>query len=140
MSATDSPLTRGLGRFFVVEDEPYFIESQDPGSTRLLLTEDYGPSAVSPAIGTLYALDISLQPDGRTRMLGHTSEVGNGGVTYFALCHCHNPAVRAARTPDPTDTTPHLSRLVGNRRVRRVAAQRHRLGCGRLIAPGALPA
>src|SRR5438270_13225123 len=29
----DSPLTRGLASSFVVEDEPYFIELQDPGST-----------------------------------------------------------------------------------------------------------
>jgi hypothetical protein len=39
-------------------------------------------------------------------VLGYTSEVGSGGVTYFALGHCHNPAIRAARTPDPTDPTP----------------------------------
>ena len=39
-------------------------------------------------------------------MLGYTREVGKGGVTYFALGHCHNPAIRAARTVDPTDTTP----------------------------------
>jgi hypothetical protein len=32
--------------------------------------------------------------------------VGDGAVTYFALGHCHNPAIRAGRTPDPTDTTP----------------------------------
>ena len=106
VSATDHPLTRGLGTSFVVEDEPYFIELQDPGSTRILLSADYGPSAVSPAIGTLYASDTPLQPDGRTRVLGYTREVGKGGVTYFALGHCHNPAIRAARTVDPTDTTP----------------------------------
>ena len=106
VSDTDSPLTRGLGTSFDVEDEPYFIELQDPGSVRILLTADYGPSGVSPAIGTLYASDTSLQPDGRTRVLGYTSEVGSGGVTYFALGHCHNPAIRAARTPDPTDPTP----------------------------------
>src|SRR3954452_7988930 len=29
VSAADSPPTRGLGRSFVVEDEPYFIELQD---------------------------------------------------------------------------------------------------------------
>ena len=92
VSATKSPLTRGLGTSFDVEDEPYFIELQDPGSTRILLTADYGPSAVSPSIGTVYASDTSLQPD--------------GSVTYFALGHCHNPAIRAARTVDPTDTTP----------------------------------
>ena len=51
---TDHPITHGLGASFEVEDEPYFIELQDPGSTRILLTADYGPSAVSPSIGTLY--------------------------------------------------------------------------------------
>jgi len=106
VSAADIPLTRGLGKSFVVEDEPYFVELQDPGSTQILLTADYGPSAVSPAIGTLYASDTSLQPDGRTRVLGYTREVGDGGVTYFALGHCHNPAIRALRTLDPADTTP----------------------------------
>ena len=106
VSAADSLLTRGLGKSFVVEDEPYFIELQGPGSTQILLTADYGPSAVSPAIGTLYPSDTSLQPDGRTRVIGYTRAVGNGGVTYFALGHCHNPAIRAARAPDPTDKTP----------------------------------
>jgi len=105
VSAADHPLTRGLGASFEVEDEPYFIELQDPGSTRVLLSADYGPHATSPAIGTLYASDTSLQSDGRTRVLGYTREVGNGGVTYFALGHCHNPAIRAARTADPADTT-----------------------------------
>ena len=99
-------LTRGLGASFDVEDEPYFIELQDPGSTRILLTADYGPDAVSPTIGTLYPSDTSLLADGKTRVLGYTRDVGQGGVTYFALGHCHNPAIRASRAPDPTDTTP----------------------------------
>ena len=47
-----SPLTRGLGPSFVVEDEPYFIELQDPESTQVLLTADYGPGATSPTIGS----------------------------------------------------------------------------------------
>jgi hypothetical protein len=106
VSAAASPLTRGLGTSFVVEDEPYFIELQDPSSTQILLTADYGPSAVSPAIGTLYPSDTSLQADGRTRVLGYTRAVGNGGVTYFALGHCHNPVIRAARAPDAKDKTP----------------------------------
>jgi len=107
VSSTASPLTRGLGKSFVVEDEPYFVELQDPGSTQILLTADYGPSAVSPAIGTLYPSDTSLQPDGKTRVLGYTRAVGKGSVTYFALGHCHNPAIRAARAVvDPADTTP----------------------------------
>lgn len=102
----DHPLTRGLGNSFEVEDEPYFIELQDPGSTTVLLTADYGPGATSPAIGTLYPADTSLGADGRTRVLGYTREVGAGGVTYFALGHCHNPAIRAARAADPADPTP----------------------------------
>jgi type 1 glutamine amidotransferase len=102
----DSPLTRGLGRSFDVEDEPYFIELQDPGSTRVLLTADYGPGATSPAIGTLYEKDTSLRPDGRTRVLGYTRDVGRGGVAYVALGHCHDPSSRPGRAGDPTDTTP----------------------------------
>jgi type 1 glutamine amidotransferase len=106
VSGAEPRLTRGLGPSFVVEDEPYFIELQDPASTRVLLTADYGAGATSPAIGTLYPADTSLQPDGRTRVLGYTRAVGRGAVTYFALGHCHNPAIRAGRAPDPTDTTP----------------------------------
>lgn len=102
-----SPLTRGLGTSFVVEDEPYFIELQDPGSTRILLTADYGPGCVSPNIGTLYPTDTSLLADGKTRVIGYTRDIGHGGVTYFSLGHCHNPAIRAARAvADPADTTP----------------------------------
>ena len=103
---TDHPLTRGLGSSFVVEDEPYFIELQHPASTRILLSADYGPNAVAPSIGTLYASDTSLQPDGRTRVLGYTRDIGKGGVAYIALGHCHNPASRAGRAGDPSDTTP----------------------------------
>jgi type 1 glutamine amidotransferase len=102
----EHPLTRGLPASFEVEDEPYFIELQDAGATRILLTAEYGPGAVSPSIGTIYAEDTSLQPDGRTRVLGYTKRVGNGGVTYFALGHCHNPATRPTRAADPADTTP----------------------------------
>jgi hypothetical protein len=106
-----SPLTQGIGSSFVVEDEPYFIELQDPGATQILLTAEYGPDAVSPAIGTLYPADTSLQPDGKTRIIGYTKPVGQGGVAYYALGHCHDPAIRAARAyTDPNDTTPPIFR------------------------------
>jgi type 1 glutamine amidotransferase len=101
-----SPLTQGVGTSFVVEDEPYFIELQDAASTKILLTADYGPGGAWPVAGTLYGSDTSLQADGKTRVVGYTREVGNGGVTYFALGHCHNPAIRADRPFDPADTTP----------------------------------
>jgi len=103
---TESPLTRGLGTSFVVEDEPYFIELQDPGATRILLTADYGARGDWPVVGELYPTDTSLLPDGRTRVLGYSKEIGNGGVAYFALGHCHNPAIHATRTRDPGDKTP----------------------------------
>ena len=103
---TDTPLTRGLGTSFDVEDKPYFIELQDPGATKILLTADYGPSVVSPTVGSLYGSDSSLQPDGRTRVLGYTRQIGDGGIAYFMLGHCHNPAIRAGPPADPTDTTP----------------------------------
>jgi uncharacterized protein len=106
VSDVDSPLTRGLGRSFVVEDEPYFIELQDPAATQILLTADYGASGASSIVGALYASDTSLQADGKTRVLGYTRRVGKGGVAYVALGHCHNPAIRAARPADPADTTP----------------------------------
>jgi len=101
---SDHPLTRGLGKSFEVEDEPYFVELQDPGSTRILLTADYGTGAVSTVVGPLYGSDTSLQPDGRTRVLGYTRQVGAGSVTYFAFGHCHNPAAREGRPP--TDGLP----------------------------------
>ena len=102
----DHPITRGLGASFEVEDEPYFIELQAPAATRILLTAKYGPSAVSPSIGTIYPRDTSLQPDGETRVLGYVRDVGAGGVAYVALGHCHNPAIRAARATDPADGVP----------------------------------
>ncbi len=43
----DHPMTSGIGGSFVVEDEPYFIELQDPASTQILMTAEYGPDAVS---------------------------------------------------------------------------------------------
>lgn len=106
VDVVEHPLTRGAGGSFEVEDEPYFIELQDPASTRILLTADYGPGVVSPSIGTLYPSDTSLLSDGHTRVLGYTRAVGQGGVTYFALGHCHNPASRAGRPADAADPTP----------------------------------
>ena len=105
VKAPDHPLSRGLGSSFTVEDEPYFVELQDPASTQILLTTDYG-GLTSPAIGTLYPRDTALLADGKSRVIGYTRVVGQGGVTYIALGHCHNPAIRAARAPDPADATP----------------------------------
>jgi len=101
-----SPLTRGLGNSFVVEDEPYFIELQDLASTRILLTADYGAAGDWPVVDALYGADTSLQPDGHTRVVGYSRDIGKGGIAYFALGHCHNPAIHAARAPNPADKSP----------------------------------
>jgi len=106
-----SPLTQGLGTSFVVEDEPYFVELQDPASTQILLTAEFGPTAADVTNG-LYPSDTSLLADGKTRVLGYSKDVGEGGVTYFALGHSHNPAIRAARAnADPADKTPPIFRV-----------------------------
>ena len=58
----DHPITRGIGTSFEVDDEPYFVELQDRGSTRILLTAEYGPDAVSQSIGTLYPRTRRCRP------------------------------------------------------------------------------
>jgi len=93
-------LIDGLPSSFEVVDEPYFVEIQDPASTRFLLTAEYGPDCVSPTIGTIYEADTSLLPDGKTRVVGYTRDVGEGGVTYIALGHCHSPASNVQRSVD----------------------------------------
>ena len=103
VDVVEHPITQGIGASFVVEDEPYFIELQDPASARVLLTAEYGFAAISNAFPALYPADTSLQGDGKTRVLGYTSAMGQVGVTYFALGHCHNAASRPARGPDSTD-------------------------------------
>ena len=127
----DQSLTRGLGASFVVEDEPYFIELQDPKSTRILLTADYGPSAVSTAFGTLYPSDTSLQPDGKTRVLGYT-RAGRARGRHVRrarpLPQSRDSGV-ARRRPDRHHAAD-VSGLVGERRVHRAAAQCHRVGRG----------
>jgi type 1 glutamine amidotransferase len=113
----DAPdaLTEGLPESFEVADEPYFVEIQDPAATRVLLTAEYGPDAVSSAIGTIYDKDTSLMDDGKTRALGYTRDVGRGGVTYIALGHCHNPTNNVQQSVhesvDPNGTTPLLFRV-----------------------------
>ncbi len=89
----DAPdrLTDGLPASFEVIDEPYMIEVQDPTSTRVLLTAELGPDDSPPGFGFVYDEDTALLPDGKTRVLGYTRDIGRGGVTYIALGHCHNP-------------------------------------------------
>ncbi|MGH7950070.1 MAG: ThuA domain-containing protein, partial [Candidatus Binataceae bacterium] len=88
----DHVLTKGLPASFEVMDELYLIELQQPASCHLLLTTELTQDPSPPGFGFIYDRDTSLLPDGKTRALGYTRQIGKGGVTYFALGHCHAPA------------------------------------------------
>ena len=86
-------LTAGVDSF-TTSDELYFIELTHPEDTTVLLTTEL-PSNPAPDFGFAYEADTSILPDGRTRALGFTRPVGEGGVTYYALGHCHDPGTNS---------------------------------------------
>ena len=87
------PLTRGLDAAFEVMDELYFVELQDPSECHVFLTTDLPkdptPSDFAPVE---YDHERALLPDGRSRPLGYTKNLGQGAVAYIALGHCHSAA------------------------------------------------
>jgi uncharacterized protein len=84
-------LTDGMPASFETTDELYLIEVQDLARCRVLLTTELPKDPSPNGFGFVYDRDTSLLPDGKTRVLGYTRDLGNGGVTYFALGHCHSP-------------------------------------------------
>ncbi len=107
-------LTKGVPASFEVTDELYLIELQEPATCHVLLTTELAKDPSPPGFGFVYDKDTSLQPDGKTRVLGYIREVGRGGVVYLALGHCHSrknnvqPFVDAS--VDSTGHTPQLFR------------------------------
>jgi hypothetical protein len=85
------PLAEGLPPSFDVMDELYLIEVQDPARCHILLTTELAKDPSPQGFGFVYDRDTSMLPDGKTRVLGYTRDIGKGGVTYFALGHCHSP-------------------------------------------------
>jgi type 1 glutamine amidotransferase len=85
------PLTEGLPQSFDVMDELYLIEVQDRARCHILLTTELAKDPSPQGFGFVYDRDTAVLPDGKTRVLGYTQEVGKGGVTYLALGHCHSP-------------------------------------------------
>jgi len=86
----EHPLTEGVPRDFEVADELYLLEMQGDDIQPLITTElasDPSPEG----FGFLYEEDESLRPDAATRVLGYHRSVGDGGVTYYGLGHCHSP-------------------------------------------------
>lgn len=84
------PLTADLPPAFETVDELYLVEPI--GASETLLTTELPDDPSPPGFGFQYDEDTSLGADGKTRVLGHVKEVGQGQVAYVALGHCHHPA------------------------------------------------
>lgn len=111
--SSNDRLTDGLPETFETIDEPYMVESSDPNA-RVLLTAELGPDNSPRGFGFQYEADTALLPDGKTRVMGYTRELGEGGVTYIALGHCHTPSTNSQpfvdASVDPEGKTPPVLR------------------------------
>ncbi len=105
-----NPLLKDLPDSFETTDELYMIEVADPAASDILLTTELEKDPSPPGFGFSYEKDTSLQPDGKTRILGYTRKLGAGAVTYIAPGHCHTPATNSQPFVDasvaPDGTTP----------------------------------
>jgi type 1 glutamine amidotransferase len=114
VAGCDDVLTRDLPASFEVMDELYLIELQEPAASRVLLTTELARDPSPPGFGFVYDSDTALMPDGKTRVLGYTRELGRGGVVYIALGHCHSPDSNVQPFVDasvlPSGETPKLFR------------------------------
>jgi type 1 glutamine amidotransferase len=98
-------LARDVPASFEVIDELYLIELQDPSASRVFLTTELEKDPSPPGFGFAYDEDTSVLPDGKTRVLGYTRELGKGGVTYIALGHCHSLTDNRQRIVDASAQT-----------------------------------
>jgi hypothetical protein len=110
VAVADHPLTAGLPETFDAVDELYLIELRDPQHTHLLLTTELERDPSPPGFGFVYDADTSAMDDRGTRALGYVHDVGDGGVAYVALGHCHSPTTNSQPFVDssanPDTTTP----------------------------------
>ncbi len=112
VSDREHVLTKDLPSSFEVVDELYLIELQEPSACQVLLTTELDKDPSPPGFGFVYDEDTSLLPDGKTRVLGYTRELGKGAVAYIALGHCHSrtnnrqPIVDPSVSPSGTIPTP----------------------------------
>jgi hypothetical protein len=90
VDVAEHPLTEGIPSSFDVSDELYILEMLDP-NLEVLLTTQLEKDPSPEGFGFLYDKDTSLQPDGKTRVLGYLRNVGQGHVIYYGLGHCHTP-------------------------------------------------
>ena len=105
----EHPLTSGLPGSFETVDELYLIEPI--GDSQVLLTTELAEDPSPPGFAFQYDADTSLQPDGKTRVLGYVKDIGAGAVAYVALGHTHSPRsniqpfVDTSVTPDGVTPT-----------------------------------
>lgn len=113
VNSSNDRLTDGLPETFETVDEPYMVECSDPNA-RVLLTAELGPDNSPRGFGFQYEKDTALLADGKTRVMGYTRDVGEGGVTYIALGHCHTPSTNSQpfvdTSVDPEGKTPPIVR------------------------------
>ncbi|TAJ21439.1 MAG: hypothetical protein EPO65_01470 [Dehalococcoidia bacterium] len=83
---TAHPLMKGVPTSFETRDEPYMLEIQHPEDTHVLLTAELGPD-LTPERGFYVEKDTALLPDGKTRVLGYSRQIGRGTIVYYALGH-----------------------------------------------------
>jgi hypothetical protein len=98
-------VTRDLPVSFEVVDELYLIELQEPSTSQVLLTTELEKDPSPPGFGFTYDHDTALLPDGKTRVLGYSRALGQGGVVYIALGHCHSPTDNRQRVVDASVQT-----------------------------------
>ena len=103
------PLMKDLPDSFETIDEPYMIEVQHPSETAMLLTAELGPDNSPEGWPRVYDEDTALFPDGKTRALGFTRGLGQGGVTYIALGHAHAPHCSSQREVDESVSADRVS-------------------------------
>ena len=97
------PLLAKVPAEIELQDELYLIEPL--GVDRILLTTEL-PSDPSPkGFGFHYSQDTSLQPDGKTRVLGTERDIGSGSICYIALGHTHSPTNNAQPFVDSSVST-----------------------------------
>ena len=108
------PLTKGMPESFETIDEPYMVELQQPETTQVVLTADWGP--VPPTdTGFYYEEDTAvLAGGGSKRAIAYVKEISQGAVAYTTLGHCHTPTTNSQQVVDASvaaDGKPPLNML-----------------------------
>lgn len=113
-AAANEQLIDGLPEHFETIDEPYMVQVLRPQESRILLTAPLGPDPLPGKFGFDYEEDTALLPDGLTRVIAYARDIGEGGVAYTTLGHCHTPATNSQpfvdASVDPDGKTPPVLR------------------------------